>query len=144
MNENKLDFRGVGKRIAQKLEELNLTQKDVYSVTGFSKTTMSNYVNGRRLPNTSELYQLAKFLKVSMEWLLTGEENTTNVNLTQDISPEDIELLAKFHQLDEMERAKVEGVIDGMLMSRQINNSRKESSRSKSTGRGEAAAESGA
>ncbi|MFW5435239.1 helix-turn-helix domain-containing protein [Paenibacillus apiarius] len=120
MKENHPDFTGVGERIALRLEELKLSQKDVYSVTGFSKTTMSNYVNGKRLPNTTELYQLAKFLSVSMEWLLTGETITTNENQSSqhcpfDISSEDIELLAKFHQLGQKEKWKLEERIEVLL-----------------------------
>lgn len=153
MNENKKEFVGVGERIAQKIEELGITQKDVYDVTGFSKTTMSNYVKGRRLPNTGELYQLAKFFKVSMEWLLTGELVTTNENrisiqesaglLSTDISPSDIELLAKFHQLPEKQQGIIEGRIEEMLSDRKAGSSSKESSPSKNTGRQDAAARQG-
>ncbi|MCY9545264.1 helix-turn-helix domain-containing protein, partial [Paenibacillus alvei] len=103
-----------------RMKELKLTQKDVYSATGFSKTTMSNYVNGKRLPNTTELYQLAKFLSVPMEWLLTGEGITTNENLSSQqsacsISSEDIDLLAKFHQLGQKEKWKLEERIEVLL-----------------------------
>ncbi|NEZ45154.1 helix-turn-helix domain-containing protein [Paenibacillus alvei] len=121
MKEN-LTFTGVGERITLRMKELKLSQKDVYSATGFSKTTMSNYVNGKRLPNTTELYQLAKFLSVPMEWLLTGEGEviTTNENhgsqqSPSNISPEDIELLAKFHQLGQKEKWKLEERIEVLL-----------------------------
>lgn len=123
MEEN---FQGIGERIVQKMDELGISQKDVYSVTGFSKTTMSNYVNGRRIPNTVELYKLAKFFSVSMEWLLTGEETlsqkheiTTNENRYEspaiNLSPDDMEFLAKFHQLSDRQKGKIEGRIEEML-----------------------------
>lgn len=133
MNDNRSNFEGVGERIAQRLNELKLSQKDVYSVTGFSKTTMSNYVNGKRLPNTSELYQLAKFLDVSMEWLLTGNDITTNENHSSDqsskinynfqFSPEDIELLAKIRQLTEREQGRIEERIEMVLSARNTTDS---------------------
>ncbi|HHY72879.1 MAG TPA: helix-turn-helix domain-containing protein [Bacillus bacterium] len=122
MNEN---FDGVGVRIAQKLNELGISQKDVYSVTGFSKTTMSNYVNGRRLPSTIELYKLSKFFSVSMEWLLTGEKPdhqpastpTIEKNFLPfvDLSPEDLEFIAKFRQLSERQKGRIEGQVEEML-----------------------------
>lgn len=143
------NFQGIGERIAQKMNELGISQKDVYSITGFSKTTMSNYVNGRRMPNTIELYKLAKFFSVSMEWLLTGEETipksppiTSNENLDFSIvnlPPEDLELLAKFHQLSDRQKGKIEGRIEEMLGGTNSNQNKRSSVSQNGDGREEGA-----
>lgn len=145
MEEN---FQGIGDRIVQKMNELGISQKDIYSVTGFSKTTMSNYVNGRRVPNTIELYKLAKFFSVSMEWLLTGEETiapkhkiTLNENFAAapavNLAADDLEFLAKFHQLSDRQKGKIEGRIEEMLGGTTGGNQSKTSSNSTSGGRRE-------
>ncbi len=68
------DFNGVGERIHHLMKLNNIKQIDVCKKTGLCKNTISNYVNGNRLPDTEALYKLSKLFNVSMEWLLTGND----------------------------------------------------------------------
>lgn len=69
-------FSNVGDRLNARFSELGLKQLEVCQITGLSTTAMSQYCTGKRIPDTASLYKLASSLKVSMEWILTGEDLT--------------------------------------------------------------------
>lgn len=123
------NFNGIGGRISKKLEEMGLKQVDVCNIINISKNAMSNYVSGKRIPDTMVIYKLSKFFSVSIEWLLTGEENENDlsVNYTNDNSSNmrdlDFELLSLYDQLTEREQGKVIGYIEALL---DINDNTKE------------------
>ena len=71
MNE---DFKGIGTRIIERMKVLGLKQVDIIRETGISKTAISNYVNGNRIPDTLSIYKLSQALETSIEWILTGKE----------------------------------------------------------------------
>lgn len=61
-------------RIAQRMKELGLQHKDLVAATGASKGTVTNWISGVNNPTGNRLVQLAKALKTSSGWLLTGVE----------------------------------------------------------------------
>ena len=108
------NFKGVGERISKRLGEMGLKQVDVCNSINISKNTMSNYVSGKRIPDTMVIYKLSKFLSVSIEWLLVGEESDSNTNQmkTHPLKNVDLEMFALYHQLTEREKGKVIGYIE--------------------------------
>lgn len=122
------NFNGVGERISKKLDEMGLKQVDVCSSIRISKNAMSNYVSGKRIPETMVIYKLSKFFSVSIEWLLTGKENelnnyhsSENSSIIRDFNS-NFELLSIYHQLTEKEQGKVIGYIEAMIdINRNIN-----------------------
>ena len=46
---------------------------------GFPSSTVSSWKTKNSFPKADDLYKIAKYLNVSMEWLLTGEE--TDIDL---------------------------------------------------------------
>jgi len=75
-------FTHVEDRLLSRMKELGLKQLDICQKTGLSTTAVSNYCTGKRLPDTLSLYKIASVLDVSMEWILTGG-NETNEELSQ-------------------------------------------------------------
>ena len=71
------EYSQVDSRILLRLRALGMSQVQLSKETGLSTTAMSSYCTGKRVPETSALYRLAKALKTSMEWILTGEDLTT-------------------------------------------------------------------
>ena len=69
-------FTKVETRIVTRIKELGLKQLDICQETGLSTTAMSAYCTGKRIPETSALHRISKALKISMEWILTGEDVT--------------------------------------------------------------------
>ena len=82
-----LSSNDIGIRISTRLKNLGKKQADICHEIGITKAAMSNYVNGNRVPDTTTSVRLAKALNVSIEWLLTGEENSNTLNQIE-IRPE--------------------------------------------------------
>lgn len=59
-------------RINQKMKEHNLSQADLIRGTGAGRATVSGWVNGANNPSAKHLENLAKTLKTTTSWLLTG------------------------------------------------------------------------
>ncbi|MEF2968329.1 helix-turn-helix domain-containing protein [Paenibacillus sp. M1] len=118
----------IGERIKGKRKELKLTLKDINKLTGISTGNMSDLENDKYAPSVANLLLISKALSVSIDWLVTGKEYQISEHVVQpttqtasgdSISPADLELLAKFHQLTEKEQVKIEGMIMGILMARE-------------------------
>ncbi|MFN3073163.1 LexA family protein [Acinetobacter sp. TY2] len=60
-------------RINQKMTEHSLSQADLIRGTGAGRATVSGWVNGTNNPSAKHLDNLAKTLKTTTSWLLTGE-----------------------------------------------------------------------
>lgn len=72
-------------RIQQKLKEKNLKQADIARSTGKSTAAVTKWLRGENIPKAENLKAIAKLLKVSDEWLLTGKNLT--VLDSQDLQP---------------------------------------------------------
>lgn len=70
-------FTDVGRRILTQIKACGLSQVDIHNKSGLSTTAISNYCTEKRLPDTTALYKIASILGVSMEWILTGRDTTS-------------------------------------------------------------------
>lgn len=125
------EFTGIGMRISEKMDILGLKQVDIIKTTGISKTAISNYVNGNRVPDTMSIYKLSKVLNVSIEWLLTGEETVVH-NDNSDMTGDESDMIAKFRALEYEDQRDTLDIID-MKYNRRI---KKETSSTSSNGGG--------
>ena len=66
-----LDF---WKRIKFLMEAQKLTHANVEEAIGASPSQMSAWINNDRLPRVDYAHRLAKYFHVSLEWLVTGED----------------------------------------------------------------------
>lgn len=62
-------------------DQRNLKDADVVRNTGITKSTFSDWKNGRSCPKNDKLQKIADFFGVSIDYLMTGEESKT-VSLT--------------------------------------------------------------
>ena len=78
-------------RINQKMAEHNLSQADLIRGTGAGRATVSGWVNGTNNPSAKHLDKLAKTLKTTTSWLLTGTadtgQNFQSVEVWDDSTP---------------------------------------------------------
>jgi transcriptional regulator with XRE-family HTH domain len=111
----------LGKRIAYLRESRSLRQKELMQLLGFSN--LSRFEKDDVKPGIDIIVSLAAYFGVTTDWLLTGKDQHHDVNLHQELhsSIEDIELLAKIRQLLPEERIRIEGLVDGLLLGREIN-----------------------
>lgn len=101
-------FAYVGVRIVTRLRELNLKQADLCRETGISSNAISQYVTGKRIPDTTSLYKMSTILGVTMEWILTG--NTTNEKYLCDgvpLTESEADLVAMYRILDSRDKEDV-------------------------------------
>ena len=61
-------------RIFDKLEELNMTQKEFSEKTGIPQSTISDWRKKRTNPTAEKIMVICKVLDVPVEWLLSGVE----------------------------------------------------------------------
>lgn len=108
------NFSDIGNRISERLKEMGLKQTDLCKGTSLSTTAISQYCTGKRVPDTASLFKIAKVLRTSMEWILTGEyatsENTTNEYIKCDgapLAPDESDLIAMYRLLDARDREDV-------------------------------------
>lgn len=67
------------KRLTDLRERKNLLQKDISNIFQVEQATVSNWENGKRIPDSDMLIKLANFFEVSVDYLL-GNENTNNLD----------------------------------------------------------------
>ena len=63
----------IGLRKIRKLKNLN--QQKVALDLNISREALSHYETGKREPSLSMLLQMSKYFGVSIEYLITGEDN---------------------------------------------------------------------
>ena len=63
----------VSERILLRMKQLNLQQVDLIAATESSKGTVSKWISGVNMPSGKSIIPLAKALKTTPEWILTGE-----------------------------------------------------------------------
>jgi transcriptional regulator with XRE-family HTH domain len=67
------DLKAVGRRIRQ-LRGFDLTQADFARKLGISQSQLSKYERGVAAPPADVLIRLKELLQISVDWLLTGDD----------------------------------------------------------------------
>ena len=112
-------------RLGQAMFYQHIKQVDIVKKTGLQKSKVSQYVNGLSQPNGESLVKLATALNVTPEWLM-GEgddspaqftrKNQVNIDglktIESSFSLEDLEILDKYHKLDDHGHQVVSFLLD--------------------------------
>lgn len=69
----------VGKRLRAARMKCGYTMLQLHDMTGLSTGNISDIENDRNMPSVSSLIPLSKALDLSIDWILTGEENETRI-----------------------------------------------------------------
>ncbi len=94
-------------RIDELLEKKGLKRADLCRGTGINESTIRNWIRGTA-PQVEPIYKIAKFLDVSMEWLVAG-------TAPDSLSPEEKELLRKWHVLDCRDKCTALRCLDAVI-----------------------------
>lgn len=70
----------IGKRVRAARQECGYTMKQLHDLTGLSTGNISDIENDRNTPSVASLVPLSKALRKSLDWLLTGELDSTRTN----------------------------------------------------------------
>ncbi|MDU5945966.1 MAG: helix-turn-helix domain-containing protein [Paenibacillus macerans] len=133
----------IGLRIKELRKAEGISQARLAESIGVSPGNVGEWELGRSKPGADALVSLSKHFNVSTDWLLSGKTASTQI-LEQsseglEFSPEEMELIVKFRQLNERQKGKIEGHIEALLGDTSENRN-KMSSYSKNGGAGEEAA----
>jgi transcriptional regulator with XRE-family HTH domain len=101
-------------RIFDRLEKINMTQKEFSEKTGIPQTTVSDWKKKKTNPTAEKILIICKVLNVSPEWLLSGvETHGTRSNpatlITVDTGTEVGELVALFNSCDSAMQSRLLG-----------------------------------
>lgn len=76
-------------------DERNLRDADVVKGTGITKSTFTEWKNGRSKPKPDKLIKIANFFGVSVDYLMGLKKTVTPVEATAGLSPEYINVIIK-------------------------------------------------
>ena len=99
-----INGRDIVERIDNRLEAMGFGRKVLMVDLGIPKSTISSWSVKSIVPRADDLYRVATFLKVSVVWLLTGEDEA-------GLAPDERDLLDSYRQLDDRDRGDVVGII---------------------------------
>lgn len=109
--------------LTQKLFELrkerNLSQDDVGKAIGVYKSQVSNWENGKDKPSLESVVGLAKFFKVSTDYLLFENVPREGVEVINDL--ELYEYFRKAETLPEEDKHAIKKVVDAIVFKQKVN-----------------------
>lgn len=96
----------IGERLKQWRKENKITTPDIYNKTGISTGAISMFENGvRQSINSDTLIALHNTYGLDVNWLLTGEEDTSK------ISEDQVKVLEYYEQCDNETKADILKII---------------------------------
>ena len=103
-----------GSNLRREMEYQDIQVKELSQRTGISKNTLDKYLSGSKsLPSVEKAAKIAKVLNVSVEYLLSAEENITKRD--PEISQEDLNILTSYRKLSREKKELIKSLIDVML-----------------------------
>ena len=106
-------------RIFNKLEELNMTQKEFSHRTGIAESTISDWRKKRTNPTAEKIMIICKVLDVTPEWLLSGiqaqgDRGNPQKWIAVDAETESGQLLTAFNSMDAASQARLLGYAEAL------------------------------
>ena len=105
-----MDQIAIGRYIARKRKEQNLTQEKLAQQLGVSNKTISKWENGKCMPDYSIIQKLCETLHVTLPELMDGEDATENSVRVYD----DEQILDLLRRTQELERQK--NILYGLVL----------------------------
>jgi transcriptional regulator with XRE-family HTH domain len=100
---------GFKENLKSELSYKGILVKELAALSGISKHTLDNYLNVRGyMPSADVAVKIARTLGVSVEYLVTGEENRPDKS---SLGPEIRLLVQNFKQLNEDDRKMITAIM---------------------------------
>lgn len=106
----------ISQRIFAILKEKNIKQKELSQKSNISEAAISDWKKKGTNPAAENLSAIANALGVSLDYLITGKENTIppyNI-VTRELTKSEQELLSLFNQLSDDEKQREIGRMEVM------------------------------
>lgn len=98
-----------GEKIARLKKDRKISQIELANVTGISRDAISKYERGDVLPSVEYAKRIAYALGVSLDYLVSEEEQPDELN------PEAVKRVKEIQALPDSEREKLFSVIDALI-----------------------------
>lgn len=107
-------------RIFNKLEELDMTQKEFSRKTGIAESTISDWRKKRTNPTAEKIMIICKVLEVTPEWLLSGieaqgERGNPQKWLVVDARTDTGRLVTYYNSMDGAAQARLLGYAEALV-----------------------------
>lgn len=79
----------------QLLQKYNLTAYKVSKATGVTQTSLSNWKSGRNAPSAKTLQKIADYFGVTVDYLMTGQEDASHKEKSSELTSRDNRDIAK-------------------------------------------------
>ena len=97
-------------RVEMILKQKKLTQKELAKELGLRRPSLSDWKKNGSVPAGDVCLKIANYLKVSVEWLISGKEG--------GLSKEESELLAQWSMLSPEQKNNINILLDGWKKAR--------------------------
>ncbi len=107
-------------RIFDKLDELNMTQKEFSKRTMIPESTVSDWRKKKTNPTADKIMVICKVLDVTPQWLLSGVEAAGDRGNPRDWYAIDANtdsgfLITAFNSLDKSQQARIIGYVEALM-----------------------------
>lgn len=110
----------ISERIFERLEDLDMTQKEFSQKTGIQQSTISEWKKNKTNPSSDKILVICSALDVTPEWLLSGVNPVANRGKNQEYYVVDLNsdaglLMSKFNKLDKSQRDRIFGYVEAFF-----------------------------
>ena len=95
-------YKEFGERLRISIRNNRITQKELCSIWQINESSLVRYLSGERLPKIDLLEQMSKSLSVSIDWLITGEE------FTPDLNPNEQHLISNYRKCTDQNKSLIQ------------------------------------
>ena len=102
-----------GERFKNERKKKMLTQDELAQKFLLQKSSISRYENNKQMPETDLLKKFSEFFGVSVDYLLSGNDN--DYNCTSNENDEMLEIFYKYSSLSDESKKIIDLMIDELL-----------------------------
>ena len=109
----------ISDRIFDKLNEMNMSQKEFSDKTGIRQSTISEWKKQHTNPSADKIMVICNVLDVSPEWLLSGTDTESGYRnrmdwFVVDRNSEAGWILERYNKMDVQTRARLKGYMEAI------------------------------
>lgn len=98
----------IGKRLKELLDRENINQRDLAIMIGSSESTISRYIQNKRVPYGETLSKLATALNTTSDYILTGKSNVNTKYIYKEKTTENLKYI-----IDDFRNGKINSIYFG-------------------------------
>lgn len=102
-------------RIKEARVKAGLNQGQVGELIGISKSTISEYESGKKVPTMNAIYRIMKALNVDANFLLQDEMHELFISAAEP-TPDELQFLGRYRSLDRYGKDLVDAVLEKELV----------------------------